>query len=195
MFTGIVEEQGTVAEVVPTAGGRRIRVKAKVVCEEIELGASILHDGVCLTVVEVVDDGYWVEAVAETLQRSTLGRRAPGDAVNLERPMRLADRLGGHLVQGHVDGVATLVAATPDGESVRLHFAAGPELLRYVVEKGSVAVDGVSLTVTEVDHEGFGVAVIPHTAAVTTLGLRAPGDPVNVEVDLVAKYVEKLVKA
>ncbi len=195
MFTGIVEEQGTVAEVVPTSGGCRLRVKAEVVCQEIELGASILHDGVCLTVVEVVDDGYWVEAVAETLQRSTLGRRAPGDAVNLERPMRLVDRLGGHLVQGHVDGVATLVAATPDGESVRLRFAAGPELLRYVVEKGSVAVDGVSLTVTEVDDGGFGVAVIPHTAAVTTLGLRAPGDPVNVEVDLVAKYVEKLVKA
>ena len=193
MFTGIVEEMGTVIDVEPTGGGSRLRLAAKVVLEDVEVGASIAHNGVCLTVTAVEQGAYWVEAVAETLDRSALGDLESGMRVNLERPLRLSDRLGGHLVQGHVDGVGTVASVTADGDSRRLRFEAGPGVLRYVVEKGSITVDGVSLTVTAVDDAGFEVAVIPHTATETTLGLRRAGDRVNLEVDLIAKYVEKLV--
>jgi riboflavin synthase len=192
MFTGIIEEMGTVAEVDVTAGGRRLRMQAKVVMEDIELGASIAHNGVCLTVTRVEDDGYWVEAVTETLSRSTLGSLWVGDRVNLERPVRLTDRLGGHMVQGHVDGIGKVTGVTAEGDATRLRVKAGPEVLRYVVEKGSITVDGVSLTVTAVDGDAFEVALIPHTLEVTTLGLRRWSDAVNLEVDIIAKYIEKL---
>lgn len=195
MFTGIVEEKGRVVEVVETASGRRLRVAAKKVVEDADPGASISHNGVCLTVTALEDDGYWVEAVRETLSRSTLGDLAPGDHVNLERPVRIADRLGGHLVQGHVDGVAIVEDVLSEGDSTRMRFRTGAEVVRYVVEKGSVAVDGVSLTVTHADSRGFAVAVIPHTTLVTTLGEKQRGDRVNVEVDVIAKYVEKLMVA
>ena len=194
MFTGIVEELAEIAEVVPTDGGRRLRVVAKTVMDDIEPGASISHNGCCLTVTSIEDDGYWVEAVAETLTRTTLGSLRAGDPVNLERPVRLSDRLGGHLVQGHVDGVGTVASLTPDGTSTRIRVTAPPAVLRYVVEKGSITVDGVSLTVTALDGETFEVAIIPHTSAVTTFGHRRPGDPVNLEADVVAKYVEKLAR-
>ena len=190
MFTGLVEEVGTVVAVEPTEGGRRLRVAATVAGAAV--GDSVCHNGVCLTVTSLTDDGYWVEAVAETLQRSNLGRLEPGSPVNLEQAMRIGDRLGGHLVQGHVDGTATLESAAPEGDSTRLRFRASPGVLRYVVEKGSVTLDGVSLTVAGVDEAGFAVAIIPHTAEATTLSRLAPGDEVNVEVDVVAKYVEKM---
>jgi riboflavin synthase len=196
MFTGIVEELGTVRAVVPNAGGARIEIVAKAVLEDAALGASIAVNGCCLTVVELLDDGWAADAVTETLDRTSLGSLTAGDPVNLERPVRLADRLGGHVVQGHVDGVGALRerVALPDG-STRMTFSAPPTVLRYVVEKGSVTVDGISLTVAALDDGAgtFDVAVIPHTLAVTTLGSTAVGDQVNLEVDLVAKYVERLV--
>ncbi len=200
MFTGIVEELGTVRAITPNAGGARIEIEAKVVLDDAELGASIAVNGCCLTVVELLDDGWAADAVTETLDRTSLGSLTAGDPVNLERPVRLADRLGGHVVQGHVDGVGALRdrVALPDG-STRMTFTMPAGLLRYVVEKGSITVDGISLTVAALDAASssggagtFDVAVIPHTLAVTTLGPKQPGDPVNLEVDVLAKYVERL---
>ena len=193
MFTGIVEEMGTIRAVHPNTTGASLDIEAHDVLGDAEIGASIAVSGVCLTVVSL-GDGWWrADAVEETLRRTSLGRLKAGDRVNLERPVRLIDRLGGHLVQGHVDGVGTVSdrKVEPDG-SVELSVKVPESLLRYVVEKGSIAVDGVSLTVAGVDGESFWVALIPHTQEVTTLGLRRPGDPVNLEVDLVAKYVERL---
>ena len=185
MFTGIVEELGHVA----ARDGGRFRFAATTVLEDVTEGASVAVNGVCLTVVAWdVAAGWWeADAVDETLARSTLGSLAPGDPVNLERPVRLADRLGGHLVQGHVDGVGTVTSPAPD-----LRVSVPDGLARYIVEKGSITVDGVSLTVVDANPDDFSVAVIPHTMAVTTLGVRAPGDGVNLEVDVTAKYVERL---
>jgi riboflavin synthase len=195
MFTGIIEELGTVRAVTPDAGGARIEITASRVLDDAELGASIAVNGCCLTVVELDADHWAADAVTETLDRTSLGALRAGDPVNLERPVRLVDRLGGHVVQGHVDAVGTVSdrSPLPDG-STRMTFAAPAGVLRYVVEKGSVTVDGISLTVAALDDDGgtFSVAVIPHTLAVTTLGARAPGDPVNLEVDVLAKYVERL---
>jgi riboflavin synthase len=199
VFTGIVEELGTVRAILPNDGGARLEINATSVLDDAVPGASIAVNGCCLTVVEL-HDGWWAaDAVTETLDRTALGALTEGAPVNLERPVRLADRLGGHVVQGHVDGVATLAAREPlpDG-STRMTFAPVPDqapaLLRYVVEKGSITVDGISLTVASLDDDAatFDVAVIPHTLAVTTLGAKAPGDPVNLEVDVLAKYVERL---
>jgi riboflavin synthase len=185
MFTGIVEELGTVV----SREGPRLRIAASVVLDDVTLGASIAVNGVCLTVVGwSADDGWWeADVVDETYARSALGALAPGHRVNLERPVRLSDRLGGHLVQGHVDGVGEIVTAAPD-----LRIRTAPDLLRYIVEKGSITIDGISLTVVEPLEDGFTVAVIPHTMEVTTLGHKGPGDPVNLEVDVTAKYVERL---
>jgi riboflavin synthase len=195
MFTGIVEELGAVRAITPNTGGARIEIVAKTVLEDATRGASIAVNGCCLTVVELLDDGWAADAVTETLDRTSLGSLAPGDPVNLERPVRLAGRLGGHVVQGHVDGVGTLRerVALPDG-STRMTFTAPRPVLRYVVEKGSITVDGISLTVAGLDDRAstFDVAVIPHTLAVTTLGPKQPGDPVNLEADVLAKYVERL---
>jgi riboflavin synthase len=185
MFTGIVEELGSVA----ARDGSRLRLSARRVLDDVVLGASIAVNGCCLTVVAWDPDAGWWEADVsdETFSRTSLGSLAPGDPVNLERPVRLADRLGGHLVQGHVDAVGEVVVPAPD-----LRVRTPRDLLRYVVEKGSVTVDGVSLTVFDVLADGFTVAVVPHTSEVTTLGSRAAGDPVNLEVDITAKYVERL---
>jgi len=187
MFTGIVEELGRVQR----RQGGRLTIGASVVLEGLGLGDSVAHDGCCLTVVAIDASAgvYDVEMVAETLARTTLGRLAPGDVVNLERPVAAGGRLGGHLVQGHVDGVAEVVAPAPE-----LTVAVPEQLCRYVVAKGSIALDGCSLTVASVDRSLVSVAVIPHTAEVTTLGRRGVGEGVNVEVDLVAKYVEKLLE-
>jgi riboflavin synthase len=183
VFTGIVEELGTVEAVEPG----RVRIGATTVLEDAGQGDSIAVDGCCLTVV-AHGDGWWEADVSdETLKRTTLGDRQPGDRVNLERPVRAQDRLGGHIVQGHVDGVGEVVDPVPD-----LRVRMPRPLLRYVVEKGSVAVDGVSLTVVDVLDDGFTVAVIPHTSDVTTLGRKGPGDRVNLEVDVTVKYVERL---
>ena len=183
MFTGIVEELGSVVAIEPG----HVRIGATTVLEGARQGDSIAVDGCCLTVV-AQGEGWWEADVSdETVKRTTLGERQPGDRVNLERPVRADGRLGGHIVQGHVDGVGEIVAPVPD-----LRVRMPRELLRYVVEKGSVAVDGVSLTVVDVLDDGFTVAVIPHTADVTTLGHKGPGDRVNLEVDVTVKYVERL---
>ena len=183
MFTGIVEELGHVLE----RDGGRFTFGATTVVEDLKIGDSVAVNGCCLTVVEI-GEGWWrADAVDETLQRTNLDDLKPGDPVNLERPVRLADRLGGHLVQGHVDALGEIVSAAPD-----LRVKAPKDLLRYVVTKGSITVDGCSLTVVDVDDDGFSVAIIPHTAEATTLGRKGPGDRVNLEVDLVAKYVERL---
>jgi riboflavin synthase len=193
MFTGLVEELGTVRAVIPNATGARLQIEATTVLDDAVLGASIAVNGCCLTAVEF-GEGWWAaDAVEETLRRTCLGALVAGMRVNLERPVRLTDRLGGHIVQGHVDGVGEVAEKTPlaDG-STRLAVAADDTILRYVVEKGSIAVDGVSLTVAGVDDKTLEIALIPHTATVTTLGIKGPGDPVNLEVDLLAKYVERL---
>jgi riboflavin synthase len=189
MFTGIVEELGHVASRDANPSGCRFRFAATTVLDDVTEGASIAVNGVCLTVVAWdVAEGWWeADAVDETLARSTLGSLRPGDPVNLERPVRLSDRLGGHLVQGHVDGVGTVTSPAPD---LRVQVPDG--MARYIVEKGSITVDGVSLTVVDAGDDEFSVAVIPHTSAVTTLGHRQPGDGVNLEVDVTAKYVERL---
>ena len=186
MFTGIVEELGRLA----SRDGGRLRFAASTVVEDSKIGDSIAVNGCCLTAVEI-GDGWWeADATDETFARTSLADLRPGDPVNLERPVRLADRLGGHLVQGHVDAVGEIVDPAPD---LRVRMPA--DLLRYVVEKGSVTVDGVSLTVVQALDDGFTVALIPHTAEVTTLGHKQRGDRVNLEVDLVAKYVERLLHA
>jgi riboflavin synthase len=183
MFTGIVEELGEVETITPG----RIRIAAHKVLDDAHIGDSIAVDGVCITVV-AQGPGWWEADLSdETLRRTTLGRRQAGDRVNLERPVRLQDRLGGHIVQGHVDGVGEVTVPAPD-----LAVRMPRELLRYVVEKGSITVDGVSLTVVDVLDDGFTVAIIPHTMDVTTLGIRQAGDPVNLEVDVTVKYVERL---
>jgi len=196
VFTGLVEELGTVRAVIANVTGARLEIDATTVLDDAVLGASIAVNGCCLTAVEL-GDGWWAaDAVEETLRRTCLGALTAGDRVNLERPVRLSDRLGGHIVQGHVDGVGEIAERVDlaDG-STRVVVAAGDSVLRYVVEKGSIAVDGVSLTVAGVDDTTFEFALIPHTATVTTLGIKGPGAPVNLEVDLVAKYVERLMRA
>ena len=193
MFTGIVEELGRVRAVIAQEGGVRIEIDAATVLDDAVLGGSIAVNGCCLTVVEL-GSGWWAaDAIIETIDRTTIGTLSVGDPVNLERPLRLADRLGGHVVQGHVDGIGVVGArdGLADG-STRLRIEVPGDLTRYMVEKGSITVDGASLTVAEVSDDGFAVALIPHTLAVTTLGVRHPGDTVNLEVDVLAKYVERL---
>lgn len=193
MFTGIVEELGTVRAITPVTTGAHLSIGATRVLEDAHIGDSISVNGCCLTVVRL-DEGYYeVDAVEETLRMTCLGGLQVGDRVNLERSVRLADRLGGHLVQGHVDGVGTIVARepAPDGSLV-VRIEAPASVLRYVVYKGSIAVDGISLTVAALDDSSFSIALIPHTQQVTTLGFRQIGDHVNLEVDIVAKYIEKL---
>ena len=196
MFTGIVEGTGTVAALAAAAdgSGARLEVEAPWLAGRLEVGESVAVNGCCVTVTQATPAGFAADLVAETLRRTALGRLQAGDRLNLERPMVLGVRLGGHLVQGHVDGVARVLERTPagDGEEVRVELP--PELERYVVEKGSVAVDGVSLTVAGVGPGWFAVALVPHTLQVTTLGRRRPGDLVQLEVDVVAKYVERLVQ-
>src|SRR3954467_12109385 len=196
MFTGIVEELGTVRAVEPNEGGARLTIEASTVLDDVALGASIAVNGCCLTVVAFDDTSWAADAVIETLARTNLGDLTSGARVNLERPVRLADRLGGHLVQGHVDATGRVRerAPQPDGSTL-VTFAAPAEVLRYVVHKGSITVDGVSLTVARRDDASFAVALIPHTLEVTTLGTRAVGDRVNLEIDLIAKYVEQLLPA
>ncbi|HUQ62603.1 MAG TPA: riboflavin synthase [Acidimicrobiales bacterium] len=183
MFTGIVEELGRVV----TRHDHRFTFSAAVVTDDAEVGGSIAVNGCCLTVVER-GDGWWrADVVDETLGRTNLAALRPGDDVNLERPVRVGDRLGGHLMQGHVDAIGEVITPAPD-----LSIRPPDDLLPYIVEKGSIAVDGCSLTAASVDSGVFRISVVPHTAGVTTLGRRRPGDQVNLEVDLVAKYVESL---
>jgi riboflavin synthase len=198
VFTGIVEERGTVAELALQPPGARLVIRCRQVGMDSWPGASVAVNGVCLTVVQRGVETLAFDLAPETLGRSTLGTLHVGDQVNLERPVTLATRLGGHLVQGHVDGVGTVADLSQfdgGGAVLTVRLPDGPGgLARYVVEKGSIAVDGVSLTVTTVQDDSFSVVLVPHTMDVTTLGWRRPGDPVNLEVDLMAKYVESVVK-
>ncbi|MCG5212386.1 riboflavin synthase [Streptosporangium sp. KLBMP 9127] len=192
MFTGIVEELGEVVAVEPQRAAARLSIRGKIVLGDASHGDSIAVNGVCLTVADTDGEVFTADVMKETLERSALGALRPGSPVNLERAVRADQRLGGHIVQGHVDGTGVLLSREPDEhwEVVRISLPA--ELDRYVVEKGSIAVDGVSLTVTAVDQGAFAVSLIPTTLRETTLGPKRPGDPVNLEVDVIAKYVAKL---
>jgi riboflavin synthase len=188
MFSGIVEEVGKIK----SYDLQRMTVGASAVLSDLKVSDSISVAGVCLTAVEVGDDYFVVETVPETVQRSNLGSLKPGSGVNLERALALGDRIGGHMVQGHVDGTGTICSLEKDGNSVRVQIECPPSLLRYVVEKGFITVDGTSLTVTSLIKTSFGVAIIPFTFEHTTLNERSVGDAVNIEVDVTAKYVERL---
>jgi riboflavin synthase len=192
MFTGLVETTARVRRVDPDGDGVRLEVETPLAAE-LAQGDSIAVNGVCLTAVDPGDGHFKADVMAETLRRSSLGPLSEGDQVNVELPLRAGDRLGGHMVQGHVDGVGTVEDVREEGFARLVRIGAAVDLLRYVVEKGSIAVDGVSLTVAQVDHRGFTVSLIPETLERTTLGLAAPGRVVNLEVDVLAKYVEKLV--
>jgi riboflavin synthase len=191
MFTGLVQDLGSVRAVENEPAGSRLEVETAL-ASELSEGDSVAVNGVCLTAVSVADGAFRADVMAETLRRSSLGPLATGDPVNLELPLRPEDRLGGHFVQGHVDGTGTVEDVTVEGFANVVRIVCGPEILRYVVEKGSIAVDGVSLTVADLDDEGFTVSLIPETIERTTLGGAAPGRIVNLEVDVLAKYVEKL---
>jgi riboflavin synthase len=189
-----VEAIGQVRAMDADAEHARVRIRAPEVMDGVEIGDSIALDGACLTVVARDDEGFEIDAVAETLRRTALGGWAVGTGVNVERAMPAAGRFDGHIVQGHVDGVGTVIGMRPEGEGRRLTVAPPSTLMRYVVEKGSITVDGVSLTVASIGDGDFDIALIPHTLAVTTLGRREPGDRVNLEVDVLAKYVERLLQ-
>jgi riboflavin synthase len=192
MFTGIVEELGEVLAIEQLDRAARLRLRGPLVTSDAEHGASIAVNGVCLTVVSHGDGEFTVDVMQETLLRSALGGLAPGAPVNLERAVTMATRLGGHIVQGHVDGVGTVLRRDPAEHWDVVEIEAPTDLLRYVVEKGSITVDGVSLTVAGVGDRSFTVSLIPTTLELTTLGRRRPGDAVNLEVDVLAKYVERL---
>jgi riboflavin synthase len=194
MFTGIVQEIGTVAAVDHGADGSTLRIEAKGVSDGVRLGDSVAVDGVCLTAVQAAPGALAFEAMHETLERSTLGRLGVGDRVNLEGALRAGEPLGGHVVQGHVDGVGTIAGERAEGFSRVLEIVPGAHLLRYVVEKGSICAAGVSLTVAALTDDGFEVCLIPHTCEATTLGSLAIGSSVNLEVDILAKYVERLLQ-
>lgn len=193
MFTGIVRAQGRIARVEQVDGGRRIVIHAASLSRfGLATGDSVAVSGVCLTALDLEPEHFAADASRETLDLTTLGRLEAGDAVNLEPALKAGDALGGHLVSGHVDGMARLTEARPDGNSQRLRFEAPPTLSRYIAPKGSVTLDGVSLTVNSVDGNAFELNLIPHTLEVTTLGQLRPGDAVNLEVDQIARYLERL---
>jgi len=191
MFTGLVETVGAVRALERSAEGVRLSI-ATPLGGSLAAGDSVAVNGVCLTAVEPGADGFRADVMTETLARTTLGPLEAGEPVNLELPLRATDRLGGHMVQGHVDGLGEVASVEPSGFARMLRVSCGPEVLRYVVAKGSIAVDGVSLTVVDVDADGFSVSLIPETLERTTLGAAGPGRRVNLEVDVLAKYVEKL---
>ena len=192
MFTGIVREVGKAASITGHAGGVRLEIEAPATAGATAVGDSVSIDGCCLTAVLVSDGRIAFDAVPETLARTSLGGLAPGSRVNLEPALRAGEPLGGHYVQGHVDGVGVVRSVEEEGQGRRVWFDAGGDILRYAVEKGSIAVQGTSLTVAGLDEKGFAVALIPHTLEETTLGELEPGRPVNLEVDVLAKYVERL---
>ncbi len=195
MFTGIVEELGTVAALEVSASGGRLTLHAPKVSDGLKVDESVATNGVCLTVVAVNGQQFEADLAPETLSRTNLGGLKQGDRVCLERSVTLSTRLGGHLVQGHVDGTAVITKIQPEGIQRSVHFEAKPGILRYIVAKGFVALDGVSLTVVDCDDRNFSIALIPHSAELTTLGFKREDDVVNVEVDLIAKYVERFLEA
>ncbi|WP_433325433.1 riboflavin synthase [Spirillospora sp. CA-294931] len=195
MFTGIVEELGEIEAIAPEGDSITFTIRGPLVTQDAVHGASIAVNGVCLTVVDVKDGAFTADAIKETLDKSSLGVLEVGSKVNLERPVRLSDRLGGHLVQGHVDGVGRILSREPGDRWDVVTFSLPKDLTRYLVDKGSITVDGISLTVVEAGSDRFSVALIPTTLALTTLGHKDIGAPVNLEVDVIAKYVERLQSA
>ena len=192
MFTGIVEEVGTIRNIKRGQHSAILTIHAKTVLEETRIGDSIAVNGICLTVTRLFPDGFSADVMHETLNRSSLAGLAAGSMVNLERAMAANGRFGGHIVAGHVDGVGTVQRIEKDDNAIWYTIAAGPEVLKYVVEKGSITIDGISLTVARVDSQSFAISAIPHTVSVTVLADRKPGDIVNLETDIIGKYVEKL---
>ncbi|MEX0875221.1 MAG: riboflavin synthase [Actinomycetota bacterium] len=192
MFTGIIADMGEIEKIEEAGDSLRLSVRAPLLAD-CDIGASVALNGVCLTVVDLDGETVRFDVSPETQTRSTLGGLDPGSPVNIERPMRAGEEFGGHIVQGHVDGVGVITSISPEADGRRMRIAVSDELARYVVEKGSICVDGVSLTATDVDRGSFEVALVPHTLAVTTLGNAGPDTRVNIEVDVLAKYVEKLV--
>lgn len=192
MFTGIIEELGKVRSISISGNSGTISVKAKKVLENTKIGDSIAVNGVCLTVISIQPDGFTADIMAETVRRSSLGKCSPGDPVNLERAMAADGRFGGHIVAGHIDGTGTVLSLKKEENAVWVTVNTPPEILKYIIEKGSIAIDGVSLTVAYVDDSCFKVSIIPHTAKETILLSKQPGDIVNLENDMVGKYVEKL---
>lgn len=193
MFTGIIETIGTLAGVRPTGSGSRMEILADMDLSSTKIGDSIAVNGACLTAVELSGARFAVDVSPETMTRSTLGNIKPGTRVNLERAMRLTDRLDGHLVSGHIDGQGEIKYIRNHGNILVIGFMVDKALSRYMIQKGSIAVDGISLTINTCEENGFEVTIIPHTATITTLGFRKPGDRVNIETDIIGKYVEKFV--
>jgi riboflavin synthase len=194
MFTGIVEEMGAVSTLNKGLAGTRLTIMASTIMADLTIGASVSVNGVCLTAVARTDHDFSVDVSPETLNVTTLGSLATGSPVNLERAMKLNERIGGHMVSGHVDGIGALRSRHQDGNALVLEIDAPKEILRLCVQKGSITVDGISLTINEVTEHSFLVAIIPHTAKVTTLGLKQVGNTVNLESDLIGKYVERLLQ-
>ena len=194
MFTGIVEELGTIRSIRRGAASAVLSIGAEAVLSDLRIGDSVAVNGVCLTATGVDGSGFTADVMHETLRRSSLGALGPGSRVNLERAMAADGRFGGHIVSGHIDGTGTIAERRRDDNAVWYTVSAPPALLRYIVEKGSVAIDGISLTVASVEADRFSVSVIPHTAAVTLLGAKGPGDVVNLETDIIGKYVERLLR-
>ena len=192
MFTGLVAELGTVERLAEGSTSCQLTVRARKIMPGVKVGDSIAVNGVCLTVVHLQGDRFTADVMPETVRRTTMHYLQPGDKVNLEKALRPTDGLDGHIVQGHVEGVGTIRQILPEGNALLYHIETPRELLRYIVEKGSVAIDGISLTVTGTDESGFSVSLIPHTAKMTTLGFKTAGDPVNLETDIIARYVEKM---
>lgn len=194
MFTGIVEEMGTVRRLTRTPNRCELELTASKVLEGTKIGDSIAVNGVCLTVISMDTDEFTADVMPETLRRSNLGTLKPGSMVNLERAMAADGRFGGHIVAGHIDGTGKIQSMQPEGNAMLVTIGATPELLRYVVEKGSIAIDGISLTVAKVTHSDFTISLIPHTVEETTLLKHRPGEIVNLETDMIGKYVEKLMQ-
>ncbi|WIF95976.1 riboflavin synthase [Caminicella sporogenes] len=192
MFTGLVEEIGVVQSVIKGSKSAKIVIKAKKILEDIKIGDSICTNGVCLTVTDFNDNSFSVDVMAETMRKSNLKKLVPGNKVNLERALKLGDRLGGHIVSGHIDGTGTILSFDKEDNAVWVTIKTTPEILKYIIYKGSITVDGISLTVAYIDNSIFKVSIIPHTKVVTTLLHKSIGDKVNLECDTVGKYIEKL---
>ncbi|MCL2843727.1 MAG: riboflavin synthase [Oscillospiraceae bacterium] len=194
MFTGIIEEIGTIQRLERSANAGRLTIAAKVIFTDLKLGDSVAVNGVCLTASGITGNQFTADVMPETLNRTGLGTLGSGSQVNLERAMAANGRFGGHMVSGHIDGTGQITALHPDDNAVWVQIAAGPEILRYVIPKGSIAIDGISLTVAKLTETDFSVSIIPHTGSETTLLSKQPGDLVNLETDLIGKYVEKLLQ-
>lgn len=194
MFTGIIEECGSILSISSGAGFARLKIGGKVIFDDLKLGDSVAVNGVCLTATALGAEWFEADVMPETMEKSALGSLRAGSAVNLERAMAANGRFGGHIVSGHIDGTGFIHSLKKDGNAIRVRITAAAAVLRYIVQKGSISIDGISLTVTDVDTTGFGVSIIPHTGGETTLLDKSPGDVVNLENDLVGKYIERLME-